>query len=141
MIKPSVEKPSGANWPIIFAGISAAGAIFIAAGAAHDLKDWLAAADMERVQTAVRYQIWHALVLLGTAALSAPAAGGPSIWLRIAAYGFALGSLLFCGGLYLLSFTGIGIFGWLAPLGGLSFMAGWLALATYGWRRGTSKNN
>jgi uncharacterized membrane protein YgdD (TMEM256/DUF423 family) len=54
--------------------------------------------------------------------------------LRVAAIGFALGSVLFCGGLYLLSFSGIAIFGWLAPLGGLAFLAGWLALAGHGWR-------
>lgn len=110
-------------------------AVFLAAGAAHDLQDSLAAADLQRIQTAVRYQIWHALALLATAALSATATGGPSVWLRIAAYGFALGSLAFCGGLYLLSFTGMELFGWLAPVGGLAFMAGWLALAAYGWHR------
>ncbi|MDA1101559.1 MAG: DUF423 domain-containing protein [Proteobacteria bacterium] len=120
---------------IVFAGISGALAVFAAAGAAHDLKDWLAAADLARIQTAVRYQIWHALALLGTAALSTSAAGGASLLLRVAGYGFALGSLLFCGGLYLLSFTGLALFGWLAPAGGLAFMAGWLALAAYGWRQ------
>jgi uncharacterized membrane protein YgdD (TMEM256/DUF423 family) len=138
MTNPSVAKPNGANWPIIFAGISGALAVFLAAGAAHDLKDWLAAADLERIHTAVRYQIWHALALLGTAAL---ASRGASAWLVVASYGFILGSLLFCGGLYLLAFTGMALFGWLVPLGGLSFMAGWLALAMYGWRRGTSKSS
>lgn len=110
-------------------------AVAMAAGAAHDLQDSLAAADLERIQTAVRYQIWHALALLGTAALTATATDGPLVSLRVAAYGFALGTLAFCGGLYLLSFTGVELFGWLAPVGGLAFIAGWLALAAYGWRR------
>ena len=127
-----MTKPGLPNWPIVFAGVSGALAVFLAAGAAHDLKDWLGAEDLARINTAVRYQIWHALALLGTAALAA--GRGPSRLLSIASLGFALGSLLFCGGLYLLAFTGLGIFGWLAPLGGLSFMAGWLALAAYGWR-------
>jgi len=120
------------RWPVCFAGVSGALAVFLAAGAAHDLKEWLGAEELERIHTAVRYQIWHALALLGTAALGAAT---PSRWLRYAAHGFAWGSLLFCGGLYLLSFTGMGIFGWLAPLGGLAFMAGWLFLAVHGWRR------
>ncbi len=118
------------RWPLCFAGLSAALAVFIAAGAAHDLKEFLAAEDLVRIHTAVRYQIWHALALLGTAAL---AAAKPTAWLRVAAIGFALGSILFCGGLYLMSFTGVAIFGWLAPAGGLAFLTGWLALAGHGW--------
>ncbi len=102
------------NWSIVFAGISGALAVFLAAATAHDLQDGLERENLERIQTAVRYQIWHALALLGTAAL---ATGGSSIWLQVAAYGFALGSLLFCGGLYLLAFTGMALFGWLAPPG------------------------
>ncbi len=124
--------PGAPNWPIVFAGVSGALAVFLAAGAAHDPKDWLGEADLQRIQTAVRYQIWHALALLGTAALAA--SRRPSPWLRVAAYGFALGSLLFSGGLYLLAFTGLAIFGWLTPLGGLAFIVGWLALAGHGWR-------
>lgn len=133
-----MTKSHMSNWPIVFAGVSGAMAVFLAAGAAHSLKDGLAPVDLERVHTAVRYQIWHALALLGTAAL---AANAPSWWLRIATYGFALGSLSFCGGLYLLSFTGMTIFGWLAPLGGLAFMAGWLALALHGWGRSKPKSS
>ncbi|MDP6875381.1 MAG: DUF423 domain-containing protein [Alphaproteobacteria bacterium] len=119
------------RWPICFAGISGALAVFLAAGAAHDLKHWLGAEDLERIHTAVRYQIWHALALLATAALST---AKPSPWLHIAALGFALGSVLFCSGLYLTAFTGQAIFGWLAPFGGLAFIAGWLAIAVHGWR-------
>ena len=119
------------RWPLVFAGLSGALAVLSAAGTAHDLKESMAAPDLERIHTAVRYQIWHALALLGVAALNMR---GPSTPLRIAAYSFALGSVLFCGGLYLLSFTGLVYFGWLTPIGGLSFMAGWLALAWHGWR-------
>ncbi|HJM91513.1 MAG: DUF423 domain-containing protein [Alphaproteobacteria bacterium] len=119
------------RWPLVFAGLSAALAVFLAAGAAHDLKQWLGTEELARIHTAVRYQVWHALALLGTAALTAVK---PTAWLRVAAYGFALGSVLFCGGLYMMSFTGIAIFGWLAPLGGLAFLTGWLALAGHGWR-------
>lgn len=130
-----MTNPKQRNGPVVFAGLSGTLAVCLAAGATHGLQDWLAAADLERIDTAVRYQIWHALALLGTAAL---AARGPSPLLRVAAHGFVLGSLLFCGGLYLLSFTGLRIFGWLAPVGGLAFIVGWLALALYGWRLGKS---
>ncbi len=119
------------NWSLIFAGISGALAVLMAAGTAHGPPDSLAPEDLGRIQTAVQYQIWHALALLGTAALSAKA---PSKLLGAAAAGFAMGSVLFCGGLYLLAFSGLAFLAWPVPLGGLAFTAGWLALAAYGWR-------
>jgi len=103
-----VIKSRASNWSIVFAGVSGALAVFLAAGAAHGLHDGLAAVDLERIQTAVRHQVWHALALLGTAALATITS---SSWLRVAGYGLALASLLFCSGLYLLSFTGMALFG------------------------------
>ena len=114
-------KSRASNWSIVFAGVSGALAVFLAAGAAHGLKDRLAAVDLGRIQTTVRHQIWHALALLGTAALATITS---SSWLRVAGYGLALASLLFCSGLYLLSFTGMALFGGVTPLSGRSFMAG-----------------
>ena len=109
------------GWMICFAGLSGTTAVLIAAATAHEPPALLSDADLARVQTAVRYQIWHALALLGTAALATITS---SSWLRVAGYGLALASLLFCSGLYLLSFTGMALFGWVTPLGGRSFMAG-----------------
>src|SRR6185312_14937133 len=42
---------------------------------------------------------------------------------------FLAGMILFCGGLYLLALTDAHIFAYLVPFGGLSFIAGWIALA------------
>jgi uncharacterized membrane protein YgdD (TMEM256/DUF423 family) len=53
-----------------------------------------------------------------------PAAG----WL------FIVGTILFSGSLYLLAVTGQRWLGAITPLGGLCFIAGWLALAIAGWR-------
>ncbi|MDP6342930.1 MAG: DUF423 domain-containing protein [Alphaproteobacteria bacterium] len=116
---------------ICFAGISGFLAVFLAAGAAHDLQELLDAKALERIDTGVRYQIWHALAILAAAAL---AVRGVSRALRLAAGAFAVGTLLFSGGLYLLAFTGLTPFGWLAPVGGLAFMVGWAALFWHGWR-------
>ena len=110
-----------------------AGVLLLAAGTAHDPPEAIMVEDLGRIQTAVRYQIWHALALLGVGAFMLK---GPSGLLLIAATGFALGSVLFCGGLYLLAFTGLDYFAWPVPVGGMAFVAGWLALAAYGWRRG-----
>lgn len=47
---------------------------------------------------------------------------------------FTLGILLFSGSLYILALTGIGIFGAIAPVGGISLMAGWASLAFAAFR-------
>ena len=39
---------------------------------------------------------------------------------------FTAGTLIFAGSLYALAFTGIGVFGAIAPIGGISLLAGWL---------------
>ena len=105
--------------------------VALAAATAHGLGENMHAWDLERIETALDYQIWHGLALLGTAALAARAT---SILLWIAACGFGLGSLLFSGCLYLLAYSGLDYFSYLPPFGGLAFIAGWLALAGYGWR-------
>ena len=58
----------------------------------------------------------------------------------VAANRFAMGSLSFCGGLYLLACSGIGLFDGFVPVGGLALATGWLALAWYGWQQ-TPKSN
>ncbi len=126
---------SGRSWPLCFAGISGAIAVIIAAAFAHGPVEGISADDSARIETAVRYQLWHALALLGTAVLMRFAATGV---LSFAAIAFATGIILFCGGLYLLGLTGIGLIGWLVPLGGMAFVAGWLALALQGWRTGNA---
>ena len=53
---------------------------------------------------------------------------------------FALGILLFSGSLYLLTLSGISALGMITPIGGLSFLAGWLCLGLAVWRMGAGKS-
>jgi len=53
---------------------------------------------------------------------------------RAAGWLFVAGTVLFSGSLYLLALTGVRAFGAVTPLGGLAFLAGWLALAVGVWR-------
>jgi uncharacterized membrane protein YgdD (TMEM256/DUF423 family) len=100
----------------------------VAAGAfgAHGLKERLTPDLLAVWETAVRYQIYHALGLLALAAL----------WDRLSArastagWCFLLGTLVFSGSLYALSLTGIRKLGAITPIGGLLFLAGWAALLT-----------
>jgi uncharacterized membrane protein YgdD (TMEM256/DUF423 family) len=105
------------------------GALAVGTGAfgAHGLKDRLAeTGKSETYETAVRYQMYHALalVLLGLVGLHMPA---PS--LTVAGVCFTAGILIFSGLLYPLALGGPKILGAIVPIGGLSFIAGWIALA------------
>lgn len=117
------------------------GALGVAAGAfgAHGLKKLTTDPDIiNSFETGARYQLLHAVALLG---LSALAAGHPSRQWGRAAICFAAGIILFSGSLYLISFLkiredgGTGILGPLTPLGGVLLIAGWIILA-FGFRDG-----
>jgi uncharacterized membrane protein YgdD (TMEM256/DUF423 family) len=72
-------------------------------------------------QTAALYHLVHAIVLLLLAQRDAPA--------RVSFLLFALGMLLFSGSLYLFAVTNAKWLVFITPLGGLSLLAGWLAVA------------
>ncbi len=77
-------------------------------------------------ETAVRYQMYHALGLLIVGKL---AAGPAARWVAWAGWCFGVGILLFSGSLYLLSLTGTRWYGAITPLGGVAFLMGWGILA------------
>ncbi|MCI0887250.1 MAG: DUF423 domain-containing protein, partial [Chloroflexi bacterium] len=54
---------------------------------------------------------------------------------NLAGWLFVAGVALFSGSLYALAMTGVGAFGAIAPLGGLSLMAAWALLAVGALRR------
>jgi uncharacterized membrane protein YgdD (TMEM256/DUF423 family) len=104
------------------------GLLTVALGAfgAHALDGRLSEERLEWFHTAVRWQGLHALAIIAAGLVSgrrygrfAPAAG----WL------FTLGSVVFCGSLYLLAFSGVRAFGAVTPIGGVLWLAGWAALA------------
>ena len=103
------------------------GLISVIAGAAgtHALRDMLDAGALGAFETAARFQMYHALALLAVGIL---ATRWQSRALTISAALLTLGALLFSGSLYILAMSGIGIFGAVAPIGGLCLMAGWASL-------------
>jgi uncharacterized membrane protein YgdD (TMEM256/DUF423 family) len=104
---------------------SAAGLLAVAIGAfgAHALKGILTAnGRLETYELAVRYHFYHALALLLAGIIMKQY---PSKLIQYASLFFLFGILIFCGSLYLLSFTGIGILGAITPLGGVCFILGW----------------
>lgn len=91
---------------------------------------------LENFETAVRYQMWHVLALVGLAAVAARRNGAA---VKVAGVCFLLGIALFCGMLYCWVFGGPQFLVHIVPFGGMSFIVGWLALAfaARGWPQQT----
>ena len=98
-------------------------AVALGAFGAHLLKSKLSHEMMEIFKTGAYYQLVHAVAGLSLAlAGSAPNRQRLLTSTRL----FLVGTLIFCGSLYVLSITGIKLFGAITPIGGLCFLIGWL---------------
>ena len=112
--------------------------IAVAAGAfgAHALRARLAPDLLAVFETGSRYQMYHALALF---AVAMAAARWPLATVRAAGWLFIAGTLLFSGSLYALALTGMRSLGSVTPVGGLCFLAGWLALAYAAVKNGVTQ--
>lgn len=115
----------------VLGSFSAALGVVLGAFGAHALRAHLSTDLLNTFETGVRYQMYHAFALL--AAALAISRYGPSSLLGAAGVLFILGTLIFSGSLYLLSVTRVKWLGAITPLGGISFIAGWLCLAFGIW--------
>ncbi len=104
------------------------GFLGVAAGAfgAHLLKSRLTPEMLETFETAVRYQMYHALALVAAGLMVERQAGGAA---TLAGWAFLAGIVVFSGSLYLLVLTEQRWLGAVTPLGGLAFLVGWTAMA------------
>lgn len=103
--------------------------VILGAFGAHALKDQLSERYLEVWTTATDYQFYHSLALVLVAVLAIHFKDSRK--LRWSARLFLAGIILFSGSLYMLAFTGIGWLGVITPVGGVSFMLGWLFLAIF----------
>lgn len=117
---------------LAIAGLLLALATACGAFGAHALKAHLTPERLQLWETAVRYQFFQALGLLGVglALRSLDAAV-----LRHAALLIVVGIVLFSGSLYALSLGGPRALGVLTPVGGVAWIAGWLLFAYALWPR------
>ena len=104
--------------------------IFGAFGA-HFLKSRLDAGDLDTIKTGVLYLFIHTLATLFVCLRSKQQPD--SRQLRIAGLAFVFGSIMFSGSLFMIgtaSLTGfpVSTIGFITPLGGLSFILGWIFL-------------
>lgn len=109
------------------------GALSVAMGAfaAHGLKKIVAEKSVAVFQTGVQYQMYHVFALLATGILYQ---FFQNKFITNAGKFFILGIILFSGSLYVLTFSEVlhsTAFSWIVfvtPLGGVTFIIGWLLL-------------
>lgn len=107
-------------------GVALAGlGVALGAFGAHGLRARVSPDLLAVFETGVRYQMYHALALIGISLAWTRWSGAH---LTAAGYLFVAGVVLFSGSLYLLTLTSVRGWGAVTPLGGVAFLAGWIAL-------------
>lgn len=104
-------------------------AVMLGAFGAHWLNQQVTAEALGWWQTAVQYQMWHALAVVAL---------GLSRWGRqtfLPAMLFVAGVLIFSGTLYAMALGAPRWLGAITPVGGALFIGGWVALAWQAMRR------
>ena len=101
-------------------------AIVLGAFGAHALKDVLSSSQLSSFETGVRYQMYHAIVLLFVNIFD----GFTTAQRNKISFIFFLGILLFSGSIYLIQLTSITArsIWFITPLGGLVLMIGWFTM-------------
>jgi len=127
------------NLQLLIAAILAAIGVGIGALGSHSMPGYLAAKGfdeakiekrLEQCETGVRYQLIHSLAVV---AISLSSAARERRGFRVASWFMIAGIILFSGSIYGIVFfeapTHV-----IVPFGGLSFIAGWIALAIVAFR-------
>ena len=117
---------------LIIASTLLALVVIVGAFGAHGLKSYLSEDMMQTYKKGVEYHFYHALGLLLVGILSISVPSGLLNW---SAFLLIAGIILFSGSLYVLAITGIKWLGAITPLGGLSFIAGWIFLLLAVWKK------
>ncbi len=127
------------RFPLIFSGLFGfTGTILGALGAHGPLRVLLdQRGSQESWETAVHYQLVHAVALLAVGILgrtgTADEAPRALVW---AARGWVAGTLLFSGTIYVLAIGGPRFLGPITPLGGVCLMLGWGSLIVAAFHAG-----
>lgn len=112
---------------IVIAAVLGFTAVTMGALGAHGLADRIDDGRRAAYHTAVNYQMWHSLAILGTAVALRGFEGAARRWAHGAAACFAFGVVMFSGGIYMIT-LGLVAASPAVPAGGMAFLAGWAAL-------------
>jgi len=107
--------------------IAALLAVALGAFGAHVLEERISGHYMDIYRTGVQYHMFHSAGILLVGALADKLR---SRALTVWAFRLLLaGLVIFSGSLYVIAVTGFDALGAITPIGGVSFVAGWLCLA------------
>ncbi|WP_453992878.1 DUF423 domain-containing protein [Bacillus nitroreducens] len=109
---------------LILGAVHAFLAVALGAFGAHGLEGKISEKYLNTWNTAVQYQMFHAIGLFIVAFLADKLSHVSLI--TSAGWSLFIGIILFSGSLYVLSVTGIKVLGAITPLGGVAFLIGWV---------------
>jgi uncharacterized membrane protein YgdD (TMEM256/DUF423 family) len=101
--------------------------VALGAFGAHALKSRLSPDMLNVYQTGVQYHMIHSIGLILIALLADKLANSSMV--NVSGWALFIGIVLFSGSLYALSLSGVKVLGAITPLGGVSFLLGWILLA------------
>ncbi|MBD1399652.1 DUF423 domain-containing protein [Pelovirga terrestris] len=112
---------------VVMGSLNAFLAVAFGAFGAHGLKSKVSPDMLAAWQTSVQYHMFHALglILLGVLIHLFPQTG----LLRASGWLLFSGIVLFSGSLYVMVVSGVRALGMVTPIGGMTFLMGWLLLA------------
>ena len=112
--------------------------IILGAFGAHALKNKLSIDAFDSFQTAIRYQMYHVVVLLIVNLFN----GFTSKQKKVLSILFIVGIVMFSGSIYAIYLLGISAksIWFVTPIGGLFFVVGWLMMTIYFMKK-LSKTN
>jgi uncharacterized membrane protein YgdD (TMEM256/DUF423 family) len=108
----------------LIVGVAGASAVALGAFGAHALRGLVDDRALVTWHTGVEYHFWHALALF-VAVVGLPAGRARTLAIAL----FAIGIVLFSGSLYALALGAPRLVGIVTPVGGVAFIAGWIAAA------------
>ena len=97
--------------------------VLLGAASSHWLQSIILSDYVDTFDTAVRFHMIHAISLILTSIVKDNIDN--SRLLHASLLGFLSGIFFFCGSLYLISISGYGLLGIVAPIGGVSFVVAW----------------
>ena len=135
----SVRFAASQRWLLLAAGVLGFGGVLVGSFGAHGLESYLAGRGydaeliekrLDQFDVGARYHLLHSIALLALAS-SLPISDRARRWVG---WLLVAGIALFSGSLYLLVLTNTPWLGAITPLGGLSWIVGWIVLAVAAFR-------
>jgi len=113
---------------LVSGGLLGLGGVIVGALLDHSVANLVL--QIHAADTALRYQQLNAIIItmLGLILCFSSLSSPDRKRLAITAILLTSGTLIFCGSLYVLAFTGVAYAAYGTPIGGITLMAGWAAL-------------